>query len=502
VNESALLDEILNCRRGSIIAPAGCGKTEQIARALIRADKCRLVLTHTLAGVDAIRKRLRDKGLNPGHHDVTTIAAWCLRVASAFPLRSGLTVLLPADEEWDSVYLAATRLILSGCIDSVIRASYAGVLVDEYQDCTILQHNLICALTQLLPCCIFGDSLQAIFGFRGGTPPSWDDEVMQIFPTITELRIPHRWENVCNGRLGEWLLECRNELVSRNQIDLTRRPPTVAHCILPSGDDQARHQSKCNLIMRALASRDKESCIVIGDSQNEPGRALMARNIKATAIEPVSCRRLREFVDKLDKRRGSARLGLVLELLKDLMTQTDAAALKKVVATVLSGTRRRPLDAMQAACVDITKTQDLLPILTTLETAPRWGGGWVYRRELHHALCSAIRGVITGNYTTLSDAVWDVQNHRRHAGRRFGPRSVGSTLLVKGLEFDHVVVADTERLGRNDLYVALTRGAKSVTIISETSILRANSPASSSPQQPNGRRALRGADDRQGMLLL
>jgi DNA helicase IV len=45
-------------------------------------------------------------------------------------------------------------------------------------------------------------------------------------------------------------------------------------------------------------------------------------------------------------------------------------------------------------------------------------------------------------------------------------------LLVKGLEFDHVIIVDVERFKRNDLYVALTRGARSVTVISESYILR------------------------------
>jgi DNA helicase-2/ATP-dependent DNA helicase PcrA len=156
---------------------------------------------------------------------------------------------------------------------------------------------------------------------------------------------------------------------------------------------------------------------------------------------------------------------------------------------------------MQMACVDITKTLDLQPILTVLEMAPQRGGGWVYRRELHYALCSALRGVLTGNHATLYDAVWDVQNRRRHAGRRFGLRSVGSTLLVKGLEFDHVIVADTERLGRNDLYVALTRGAKSVTIISESNTLRAARPAPVPAMRGRTRRVERAVEDRQGMLL-
>ena len=38
-------------------------------------------------------------------------------------------------------------------------------------------------------------------------------------------------------------------------------------------------------------------------------------------------------------------------------------------------------------------------------------------------------------------------------------------LLVKGLEYDHAVVLDADSLDAKHLYVAMTRGSKSLTII-------------------------------------
>jgi RNA helicase len=59
---------------------------------------------------------------------------------------------------------------------------------------------------------------------------------------------------------------------------------------------------------------------------------------------------------------------------------------------------------------------------------------------------------------------------RKYQSRSRFYRSVGSTLLVKGLEFDHTVVVRSRDWQRNwgshnDLYVALTRGSKSVTLM-------------------------------------
>jgi DNA helicase-2/ATP-dependent DNA helicase PcrA len=52
--------DLLAISRGTVTAPAGCGKTHLIAEALTRhgSGKPILVLTHTNAGVVALRGRL------------------------------------------------------------------------------------------------------------------------------------------------------------------------------------------------------------------------------------------------------------------------------------------------------------------------------------------------------------------------------------------------------------------------------------------------------------
>lgn len=472
MNDIELLNVITGCRRGSVIAPAGCGKTEQVARSVLHSKGQRLVLTHTLAGVDALRSRLRKAGAHQKQYQISTIAAWSLRIGNAFPLRSGLSLTMPKDNEWNIVYEATVKLIESGCIDGIIKASYSGVFVDEYQDCARIQHNLICALANLIPCCVFGDPLQSIFGFRGNPLPDWEREVLHIFPKIAELNRPWRWEQVGNMELGNWLLQCREELCIKGQIDLRKSPATVHHRKLEGISDTQRSHEKTKFVMRALAERKGARCIVIGNSQIEGARALLARNVKATTIEPVTCKTLKTFVDKLEGREGSARLEHILDFLKEIMTEAGAASLKKVVKAFCEGKRRKSLNSIETACVNILGSQDLRPILHIFEEIPKQSKGWIFRRELLSALCASLRGVIAGTHVTLADAVWDTQNIRRHSGRCFANRSIGSTLLVKGLEFDHVIIADLESLKRNDLYVALTRGTHSITVISKSYILR------------------------------
>ena len=45
------------------------------------------------------------------------------------------------------------------------------------------------------------------------------------------------------------------------------------------------------------------------------------------------------------------------------------------------------------------------------------------------------------------------------------------TLLVKGLEYTHTIVLDANILDANNLYVAMTRGSTSLTVLSDRSRL-------------------------------
>jgi DNA helicase-2/ATP-dependent DNA helicase PcrA len=90
----------------------------------------------------------------------------------------------------------------------------------------------------------------------------------------------------------------------------------------------------------------------------------------------------------------------------------------------------------------------------------------IYRREMFSAMRAALRmkGLRPGS--DLKDAIWEVQNRLRHIGRIIPKRAIGSTLLVKGLEFDHAVIIHTDSMSRKDWYVALTRATAGLTILS------------------------------------
>ena len=66
------------------------------------------------------------------------------------------------------------------------------------------------------------------------------------------------------------------------------------------------------------------------------------------------------------------------------------------------------------------------------------------------------------------------RENTRRIGRKLSKRVIARTILIKGLEFDHAIIMDAHLFDRKNLYVALTRASKTVTIISETNRLLEN----------------------------
>jgi hypothetical protein len=460
-------------RRGSIVAAAGCGKTEQIARAVGISDQRRLVLTHTHAGVDALTRRLKKHHIPTDKYRIDTIAGWCLRFAASFPVRSGILATVPTTTaEWDGVYLAGARLLDSGAVDGVLLASYGGCFVDEYQDCTQQQHQVIARLANLFPTCVFGDPLQAIFDFRNQQPVDWTNDVFPTFDRAAELLTPWRWKMANNDELAEWLGVVRTALEQNNQIDLQSRPKCVTWTALPA--DANRHQATViGQCLEAMSENDLGNLIVIGDSTSENRRSSLGQKLAKQGfanIEAVSCKTLHSAARAIDAATGVARLKALLGFASKCMTGADKAALDKAIDARQQGRRlgQTKFGALFPAIDAVVADGGDLAMLGFLQAMRDRPGSHLYRREMFYAMRSALQTRAARRLPTLNDSVWDVQNRLRHAGRRLGDRSIGSTLLVKGLEFDRAIVVSAESMTNRDWYVALTRATKTLRILSSS----------------------------------
>lgn len=207
-----------------------CGKCYVTKHGIGRS----LILTHTHAGVDALRRKLHSLEASSSTYHLDTIAGWALRYAAAYPKTSALATAQPSNDDWPKVYSAATQLLSHPWLQEVVRRSYAGVYVDEYQDCTTEQHKLVLALAETLPCRVLGDPLQGIFGFKNNILVDWDNDVSPNFEQLPDLPTPWRWSQTC-PQLGEWLITIRQALLVGNSIDLSSAPKGAVRWVrLPS----------------------------------------------------------------------------------------------------------------------------------------------------------------------------------------------------------------------------------------------------------------------------
>ena len=85
------LSEVLAKYRGTgyVVAPAGFGKTYLIAEAVSRSANRQLVLTHTYAGVNVLRRKMRELKVSNRAFRVDTIASWALRLSLSYLSTSG-----------------------------------------------------------------------------------------------------------------------------------------------------------------------------------------------------------------------------------------------------------------------------------------------------------------------------------------------------------------------------------------------------------------------------
>jgi hypothetical protein len=474
--------EFAAASRALVVAAAGCGKTDLITRAVRSCDRGRqLVLTHTHAGVRVLRERLLDKyRVASSHFVVDTIDGWALCYAASYPSLSGLGDRGPADLPWARIRQAATTALQRRAIRDVVTRSYTGLYVDEYQDCTQSQHALVCALADILPCRIVGDPMQGIFDFDDRAPqqgnlfespdpcPDWQQEVERRFPRLRELQTPYRWQKQnANPALGDWLRDVRSSLTNGTEIDLNGAP---VHWNSLTGD-QRRYPAALKAC-HSLATETQGSIVVICWQRNPCyalGKKLRGRFRYA---ERLDCPELFEWTTNLERLRGPARAAAAIDIAEQCTT-TVPAVLKSLGrefrARRSPGPRlARKYPELKTALVALASADDLAPAATAFQRVEEVCGRQFHRHELWAAMRETLGAHDPRSGRSLAETARCVRDQARRYGRRLSRYTIGTTWLVKGLEFDHAIVvgADDAQFDARNLYVAITRACKSLTILS------------------------------------
>lgn len=120
--------------------------------------------------------------------------------------------------DFDDLLIKCLELVKNKKVISILREEIKHILVDEYQDTNIIQHEIIKKLAQdenknfvLNSLCIVGDEDQSIYSWRGANVYNMTD-FKKDFPTATTITLAQ------NYRSSKEILSLANEIIKRNTI--------------------------------------------------------------------------------------------------------------------------------------------------------------------------------------------------------------------------------------------------------------------------------------------
>lgn len=481
-----------------VVAPAGHGKTYAIAKCLEFTNGRQLILTHTHSGIASIKDKIKNLNISTNSYNVETISSFAQKYVTAFYVGDDIP-----DQE-DEIYHSfiinkATDIIKILPVRDVLKTTYSGVFVDEYQDCTKLQHGLILSLSELMPTRILGDHMQGIFDFNDDLNNFPSDLIKSNFKQFPDLSVAYRWQNAGKNDLGEVLKEIREKLEKGEPIDLVKYKDNenIFFC-RTSPKDIYDSASKCRkwlykLINNPEKKEDFNSLLLIVPSYKE---ALDGKKIlRGTISERIKIKQiyrplvLIEAIDDNDFYSVAKEIDSLIckisnaikpykkitELLKKLFKKTDldiwiTKHSKKGKDYYFKEKKNEP---------DKIKVSRLKEVVDTFISIPSAGNFYNIIIEIteefgfkcsrQSLLSSIIKSLEEAKFSRISiyEAMKNHRNLIRRVGRKIDGKCIGTTLLTKGLEFDTVAILDADKFDcPKHLYVALTRCCKNLMIFS------------------------------------
>jgi hypothetical protein len=319
-----------------------------------------------------------------------------------------------------------------------------------------------------VPTLVLGGRMQGLFFFGSSQPELWERDVLPIFTGLPQPAYAWRWHGR-NPELGEWLVDARRRLMVGDQLDLAGAPIQV---ICPA---------QLATAARALPPHPERS-VVMKRWPNDC--AVLSAQLGAgfTMIEELEGRHLLSFADLIDEGGPQLANGVV----------SFAISCAFGIAPVFGAVQRRPLmretpsplsprnfpeyldqvRTLNRLLVDQSR-EAVLEALLSLRELPKF---WPHRREAWLGILDAVRLACASSQLTVRQCVVTTRNQLRVKGRYPESRVIARPLLIKGLEFDHAILADTAGLNSHDLYVCITRGSKSLTIATESMLLSSSRP--------------------------
>lgn len=447
-----------------VVAPAGHGKTHCIVESLNLSKNNQLILTHTNAGVASIKKKVIKIGVKTTH-SVETICGFAQKYVEAFISKE----LIPEQDNTDYfpfIISTAIDLFKRKAIRQVVKANYSGLFVDEYQDCTKSQHQLITLLSEFLPTHILGDPLQGIFDFNNEELVDFNTD-LNDYKFTSELATPWRWEN-SNKDLGADLQRMRQKLIETNQIKISDYKSFEAnfHAERDLYDFRKDYSRK----LWRIISREKSLLIIHPVSHNLNARTKLVKQFKNSfyLVEAMDAKDFYSLAKKIDESSSASIYSVIHEISLILFSKskTDVWLGGRKLKNKRDFKAKVILEPLKQIIEKLEKDFQLRFVAKALRLIKELPENKCYRNELFHDLIKAIEQADI-NDKSVFDSMKEIRDSKRHIGRNVSGKCIGTTLLTKGLEFDTVIILNAQRFKcPKNLYVALTRASRRLIIFS------------------------------------
>lgn len=451
----------------AIILPAGYGKTEYIVDYANVQGKSTLILTHTNAGVFALRRRLAGRE-HTKECRVATIAAWCESWVSSYPIITHYES-FQSEKDTDSnayfkrLYKETLHLSRESWFRKTLQASYQTVIVDEYQDCTMTQHALFLGLAEFIQLLVLGDPLQGIFYWiKDDSLVDWGN--LEIPVQAYESK-PWRWINSGCAELGDYIASVREDLMptldgQSVQIALDRGCPNVK-IVTPE---------------------------VIGRQQNWNGLGEIAyitsiQNVQYSFSQHHRTFQSNEAVDNKDAVKacmafdaysGSDLALAVLDFASTCFTGITQE-LKPYRTSLEKGTfsfgRIRKHPEIKRALIALEGKSSITCVANLLASIKEDSAFRLHRGILYHEIQRTLKMAIAKELSTTESLEAIRTRHGAFEEHTPYQRLSTRTVLSKGLEFDTAIVDAGGIKDARDFYVAISRCKQLLIIVSNSHVL-------------------------------
>lgn len=483
-------EEFIKCKRDLLIAPAGHGKTTAIADCLLQCPEgsCQLVLTHTHAGIASLRSKFRKKNIPSSRYHLETITGFAQRYVLSYLGSSAL----PEEDEQNYFAVAVEKcckLLQTMVVQTVIKLSYNGIFVDEYQDCTITQHYMIMELAHDLPLHLLGDPLQGIFSFDRTVLVDFDKD-LELFSRFDLLKYPWRWKE-SNLFLGEYIYNLRNTLEKHQTIELKSYPQNGVRVIQCSSEEE-----KFKSLQSIIRQYDCDSLLVICPSYKETdkyGHIRIKGNLNdririkqrvdfynqfsivdaIDSSEYYKCAKdIDEFLYKCRNGRKIRQIARFYDIIKSLyfnisevskrISRKENKFIKRSKNNASASIQLKDMFSIFESEKTFSSLKDVIKFIAKLPKIK------CYHRNFYNTILGCFDIAQTNNIS-MFETMKLIKNRARHQGRKIEGKCFGTTLLTKGLEFDTVIVYDASKFedGKN-FYVAISRACRKLVIITES----------------------------------